>query len=189
MDRRALLRGGVGVAALAALSGCLDTTLDAVHGDVEFVVSFHRLHPEDRPLVANGLGAEGTRDRYARLLTTKPKGEVFTDVVTDVAPEMRREVRSADYDERFLLLAELRFPEPTGLRLTQPVDPRWKSWRRLRVPAIARPVEDPDEELSKADSVVATTLAVFNHDGTVPEFLAMPVTDPDGNPVATLWAT
>lgn len=189
MDRRALLRGGVGVVALAALSGCLDTTLDAVHGDVEFVVSFHRLHPADRPLVAAGLGAEGTRDRYAQLLTAKPQGEVFTDAVADNAPEMYREIRSADYGERFLLLAELRFPEPTGLRLTQPVDPRWKSWRRLRIPATARPVKDPEEGLSEADSVVATMLATFAHDGTVPEFLAMPISDLDGNPVATLWAT
>lgn len=174
---------------LAALAGCLDTTLDAVHGDVEFSMSFHRPHPADRPLVVGGLGSDGTRDRYARLLTSRPDEAVFTDAVEDVAPSMRSQVREDNYDERFCLLAELRFEEPQGLALTTPVTPRWKSWRRLQVPAKATRIDEPAARLREADSVVGTMLVVFEHGGTVPQTLAMPVTDADGQPVATLWAT
>lgn len=189
MDRRALLRGGVGVAGLAGLSGCLDTTLDAVHGNVEFLVSFPRPHPADQPLVVDGLQADGQRDRHARLLTSRPREPVFTDAIEDVAPNMRSRVRKDNYDERFHLVAELRFEEPMGLTLDPAVRPRWKSWRRLRVPASTEHLDDPDERLHETDSVVATTLVIFGHEGTVPETLAMPVTGPDGGHAATLWAT
>lgn len=187
MDRRALLRGGAGVAGLAALSGCLDTTLDAVHGDVAFSLSIHRTHPADRPLVVDGLDSEGVRGWYTRLLTTSPRGQVFTDHAENVAPKMRSKVQSGDYDEQFFLVAELRFSEPMELTLSPSVTPRWKSWRRLQVPATAERIDDPNE-LREADSVVTTMLAAFDHEGTTPETLAMPVAGPDGR-VATLWAT
>lgn len=188
MDRRAFLRGGAGVAGLAALSGCLDTTLDAVHGDVAFSLSIHRTHPADQPLVVDGLGSEGARGWYTRLLTAQPRGQVFTDHAAEVAPKLRSTVRSGDYDEQFFLVAELRFPEPMELTLSPSVSPRWKSWRRLQVPASAERIDDPGERLREADSVVATMLAVFDHEGTTPETLAMPVSGPDGH-VVTLWAT
>ncbi|MFB6171916.1 MAG: hypothetical protein ABEJ23_05230 [Haloarculaceae archaeon] len=188
MDRRALLGGAASVAGFAAFAGCLDAALDAVQGDVSFFMSFHRSHPSDRPLVVDGLEPDGTRDQYARLLTARPREPVFTDAVEDAAPHMRSQVRKDD-DERFCLVAELRFDTPTRLGLSRPVTPRWKSWRRLRIPADVRPLAHPGERLRDADGVVATMLAIFEHEGATPEVLAMPVTDGDGRPVSTLWAT
>ena len=152
-------------------------------------MGFTATHSADRPLVVGGLTADGDADRYGRLLTARPDSPVFTDDIEDESPYMRSQVRKHRYDSRFLVVAELRRAVPFWLSSAVPGRIRWDEVDALSVAMATTPDDDPSADLRAAESVVSTALLIFEHDGTRPETVAMPVAGPDGESLGTIVAS
>ena len=187
MRRRALLRLASAVG-LAGLAGCVGTAAETARQTPDPFMSFVATHPADRPLVVGGLDADGDADRYGRLLTARPESPVFTDRIEDESPYMRSQVRKDRYDSRFLVVAELRRDARFWLLRAFPDGVRWSGPATLSVALEATPDDDPPDDLRGVE-VVSTALLIFEHGGTRPETVTMPVTDQDGESLGAIAAS
>ena len=187
MNRRSLLARAAGIVGVAYLAGCLGSA-ESARPLPQYFMGFTATHPDDRPLVAGGLTAESDADRYGRLLTARPEVPVFTDRIEAESPYMRSQVQKDRYDSRFLVVAELRRDAPFVLTSAVPHRVRWDDTSELRVGMEASPYDDVPDDLRGVRPVVSTALLIFEHDGTRPETVTMPVTGPDGGSLGTIVA-
>jgi hypothetical protein len=152
-------------------------------------MTFLAATPADKPLVIDGLGSTGeTSEVWGRLFTGQPEGAVFTDRIEDESPYMRSQLTADRYDERFTVLVQMRFSTPTKLYRTTPHQLKWPSANRLQIPLEPRTIEDPPEELQAADSIVATTLLIYEYDSKTPKAVELPVIGDDGEPITEIVA-
>ena len=152
-------------------------------------MGFTATHPVDRPLVVDGLTGDGDADRYGRLLTARPESPVFTDRIEAESPFMRSQARKDRYDSRFLIVAELRREAPFVLKSAVPHRTRWGDESELRVRMEASPYDNVPDDLRGVQPVVSTALLIFEHDGTRPETVTMPVTEQDGESLGAIVAS
>lgn len=180
MHRRTLLK--LALPPLTTMStGCTMPSGSSRRTPPEHFMSFFEAMPADEPLVVDGLTeAEPRNETWARLFTQQPRSRVFTDRIDEASPYMRSQLQSDRYDDRFLVLVQMRVSTP---QILSPVSPRQIEWiesSRLRVLLESRAIEDPSEELQNARSTVATSLSIFKYETRTPASVILPVQGTEG---------
>lgn len=186
MRRRALLTS-IGAALLTGTAGCLGTTRRQLSGPIRFGHARARVHDARDGFVAGGLGGSDAAPEtapYAAWLFPSPPADdvsVFTDAL---GAENRRqwdnEVHNENYEEGFVLLAQVRTPRERATTLRPgPVgcDAAWTGWRRARVPVGLVSAEMDADELPDAETVVATAL-VYLEANDAPREATVPFLSP-----------
>lgn len=175
MNRRSLLKTSL-IPLTTMVAGCSMPFVSPSRTTPHLFMSFTEATPADKPLVVNGLGEDGsTNDVWGQLFTQPPQSPVFSDRIDEISPYMKSQLNAARYDERFIVLAQMRFPTPQILNAAIPHQIEWIESNRLRVVLEPQSLEDPSEELRNANSIVATILLIFKYDTKPPESVILPV--------------
>ncbi|WP_372911226.1 hypothetical protein [Salinigranum sp.] len=176
--RRRVLLSSVALS-LSATAGCLSDARRQVSGPIRFGHARGRLHDAERSFVRGGLGGSPTEESYAVwLFPEAPPSDVsvFTDALgAETQREWDNEVHNENYDEGFILLAQIRTPGERATTLS-PVphscDPGWTGWRRARIP-LGLERTDLSDDLADATAVVAT-LATYVESSETPRRATVP---------------
>ena len=186
MRRRSLLKSTVAIFGSGTFAGCL-TPFQSKPSRAEGItphMGFFAVTPATEPLVIDGLNGDDTDEVWGQLFLSRPETDVFTERIEEESPYMVNHVFDNRYDERFNVLLQMRFSEPTILARVSPYPIEQIDSNRVRILLQPQPTnnssKEPSKELQMADSVVATTLLIYKYQTEPPRSVVLSIQGSNG---------